>query len=194
MKSLKNIQILAKVGKILSKIVFIFGVVAVCVCVVGLALLPFGDGKIAEIGGVTINGIVDIGTEEGRSIAYITFVFVIITCIGNAMLAKFAERYFYNELKAGTPFTENGSKELLNLGILTIVIPIATSVAAEIVRRVMLELMNISDELAAAADASYDNGSSVALGVMFIIMSLFCSYGASLADPSHKDRPVKELI
>ena len=56
----------------------------------------------------------------------------LIVCAGQAVLAKFAETYFKNKLQAGTPFTFGGAKELLRLGVLTLVIPTGCSVLGSI--------------------------------------------------------------
>lgn len=54
MKTLKTIQALSKLGKILSKIAFIFSVIGFCGCIAGLLSLNFGNGGLIKIGGVTL--------------------------------------------------------------------------------------------------------------------------------------------
>ena len=98
----------------------------------------------------------------------------LIVCAGQAVLAKFAETYFRNELQAGTPFTFGGAKELLRLGVLTLVIPTGCSVLG----RIAAGFWNA--EKAAALDLSFDNEASIVLGVMFLPGSLLCRYGAEL--------------
>lgn len=92
------------------------------------------------------------------------------------MLAKFAEVYFRNELKAETPFTLAGAKELLRLGILTIAIPTGCAVAGSIVAGVIVGFMKV--EKAAAMDMYFDNEASIMLGIMFILGALLCRCGA----------------
>lgn len=129
MKSLNTIQKLSKIGKVLSKIAFIFSVIGFCGCIAGLLSLNFGNGRLIKIGGVTLHGL--IPEEYGYNIKSITATLSgwLIVCAGEAVLAKFAESYFKNELKAKTPFTLAGAKKLLQLGILTITIPTACAVA-----------------------------------------------------------------
>ena len=88
------------------------------------------------------------------------------------MLAKFAQVYFTNELADGTPFTLAGAKEMMRLGILTICIPAGTTLLTIIARAVIAE---VCGEI---ADLRLDCGESIALGVMFLIASLLCRYGA----------------
>ena len=50
MKSLNTIQKLSKIGKVLSKIAFIFSVIGFCGCIAGLLSLNFGNGRLIKIG------------------------------------------------------------------------------------------------------------------------------------------------
>ena len=134
MKTLNTIQMLSKIGKILSKIALILSIAGVCGW--------------------------------------------LIVCAGQAVLAKFAETYFKNKLQAGTPFTFGGAKELLRLGVLTLVIPTGCSVLGSIAEGIAAGFWNA--EKAAALDLSFDNGASIVLGVMFLPGSLPCRYGAEL--------------
>lgn len=101
-----------------------------------------------------------------------------IVCAGEAVLAKFAERYFENELKAGTPFTFAGAKEMLRLGILIIAVPTGCAVAGSIVEGLVAGFMEV--EKAAVMDMRFGNEMSITLGVMFILAALLCRYGAEL--------------
>ena len=65
------------------------------------------------------------------------------------------------------------------LGVLTIVIPVACALAANIAEGVILGLTQTAGAI--AADIYPSAGASVALGVMFIVASLLCRCGAELA-------------
>ena len=180
MKSLNTIQKLSKIGKVLSKIAFIFSIIGFCGCIAGLLSLSFGNGNLIKIGGVTLHGL--ISEEYGYNIKSIiaTLSGWMIVCAGESVLAKFAEVYFKNELKAETPFTLAGAKELLRLGILTIAIPTGCAVVGSIVEGIVAGFMNV--EKATAMDMYFDNEASIALGIMFILGSLLCRYGAELKE------------
>lgn len=109
-----------------------------------------------------------------------------ILCAGEAVLAKFAEVYFKNELRAETPFTLAGAKELLRLGILTLAIPTGCAVAGSIIEGILAGFMKA--EKAAAMDLHFDNEASIVLGMMFILGSLLCRYGAELMDGTEIQR------
>lgn len=180
MKSLSTIQRLSKIGKVLSKIAFIFSVIGFCGCIAGLLSLSFGNGSLIKIGGVTLHGL--ISSDYGYNIKSITAALSgwMVICAGEAVLAKSAEVYFKNELTAGTPFTLAGAKEMLRLGILTLAIPTGCAVVGSIVEGIIAGFMKV--EQAAAMDLYFDNESSIALGVMFIVISLLCRYGAELIE------------
>ncbi|MBQ7714987.1 MAG: hypothetical protein IJT70_03850 [Clostridia bacterium] len=174
MKTLNTIQKLSKLGKILSKIIFVFCLVGGILCVVGiigLALIPDG----IKLGGVTIRGLIEKNADISVGTCYAAMAVGIVFCAGEAVLCKFAERYFKNELKAGTPFTFDGAKELMRLGILTICIPVGTTIIAEIVYQIMKH--SFSDVV------GFDLGGSISvgLGIMFIVTSLICRHGAEIS-------------
>lgn len=178
MKSLKTIQSLSKVGMILSKIAFIFSVIGFCGCVVGLIGLGFGGGNVLKIGGVTLHGLIaeNLGGDGSVAAALSGWLFV---CAGEAVLAKFSEICFKNELKAETPFTFAFSKEVLRLGILTLAIPTGCAVLGSVAEGIVAGFANV--QKAAAMDIYFDNAASIVLGVMFIFVSFLCRYGAELA-------------
>lgn len=187
--SLKTIQVLAQIGRVLSKIVWIFCIVGAAGCLVGIASLAVGVDEVLKIGGVTIHGI--IGYEAGINISsmYASMTVWMILCLGEIALALFAERYFKNELKAGTPFTLDGAKEMTRLGILAICIPAGTTILAEVAYQVMnavfqnVERMDIGDF------------ASVGLGIAFLVISVVFRYGAQLnADNENTNRDMEKTL
>ena len=176
LKSLNTIQKLSKIGKVLSKIAFIFSVIGFCGCIAGLLSLNFGNGGLLKFGRVTLHGLVP--EEYGYNVKSIaaTLSGWMVVCAGEALLAKYAELYFKNELKAGTPFTFGGAKELLRLGILTLAVPTGSAVIGSIVEGIVIGFMGV--EKVAAMNMYFGNEASIVLGLMFILGSLLCRYGA----------------
>lgn len=172
MNTLNTIQTLSQIGKVFSKISYIFQLIVVIGCAVGLAGLPFADNGIFKIGGVSIYGLIVNRAGIDLTSLYPAITGAIIMCIGQIVLAKNAENYFDHELAAGTPFTQDGADELLRLGIMTICIPLGCLILAEIVSGIIEGFLNCDDLL------KIENGGSVTLGIMFIITSILCRYGA----------------
>ena len=107
-----------------------------------------------------------------------------LVCAGEAALAKFAESYFRNEQKAETPFTSAGAKELLRLGILTIAVPTGCAMAGSIAEGILAGFMQVENTV--AMDRYMDNEASIVLGIMFLLGSLLCRYGAEMRENEEK--------
>lgn len=171
MNTLKTIQTLAKNGKVFNKIVFVCCIVGFCGCIVGIVSLALG-AETFKLGGVTIHSMIE--NEAGMSLPtlYASMAVGLLFCGAEAVLCKFAEAYFKHELADGDPFTLRGAKELLRLGILTVAIPLGTVIVCSIG-------VAIADNMVPGIDKlSIGEFSSVGLGVMMIVLSLFCRYGA----------------
>lgn len=180
-KTLNTIQTLSKIARVLSKIIFILCIVGACGCIVGATGVAFGIGEITKLGSVSIYGIVDDLPDIPIGAIYAALAFGFVAAAGEAVIAKFAEVYFKHELEAGTPFTFAGAKELLRLGILTIVIPCAVSVIGAIVYAVTSAVTGGGSEI------DFNVSISLGLGIMFIIMSVVFKYGAELAESKNEE-------
>lgn len=174
MNSLEILQKLAKIGKILSKIAYIFALVGGGGCLIAAVLLPLGAGEWLKLGGVTIQGILSRGI--GIPQAWMTVAGGAIACGGQVVLAKNAIDYFTHELEAGTPFTLAGAKELQQLGILTIWVPLACAIPVGVLRVVAEQVLNTELQVSLGIDGS------VTLGIVFLIVSLLCRCGAELSE------------
>ena len=179
MNSLKTIQTLSKIGKILCKIAFVFAIIGICGCIVGIISLSVG-GNIIKLGGVTIHGFITENLDYAAESLIAVLIGWTIVCVGEAVLAKYAETYFKNELDAGTPFTFAGAKELLRLGIMTAVIPTGCAIIGSIAEGIAAGLMGV--EKAVELNMHIGAEGSVTLGIMFILAALLCRYGAEIAE------------
>lgn len=171
MKTLNAVQTLSKIGKILSKIVYICCIVGFCGCVAGI-LAMFAGAETVKLGGVTLHSILETEADVSVGSVWAAIAVGMILCVGEFFVARMAHRYFEHELNAGTPFTLDGAKELLRLGISVVWIPIATTVLAQVTQGVMAQCMENVETL------NLEGFDSVTLGVMLILMSLLCKYGA----------------
>lgn len=171
MKTLRTIQTLSKVGKILSTIVCICCIIGFGGCVLGILCVAAGEA-VFIINGKSLNDILMETSEMNLDTLYISMAVGAILCAGEAVLAKFARHYFKREIRDGTPFTLDGANEMKRLGILIICIPLGTRFISEIVGEIMKTVMTdgVVPDMA-------ENG-SIALGAVFILMALICRYGA----------------
>lgn len=188
MKTLKTIQTLCKAGKIISKVLFILCIVGAALCAAGiisLAVIPEG----IKIDGLTIRGLVQKNAGVSLGTCYAAMAAAIVLCAGEAVLCKFAELYFKRELAAGTPFTFDGAKELVRLGILTLAVPAVAGLAAAMVFAVMKAVF------ADVTDIRYDHYLSIGMGLAFIFAGLLCRHGAEISAessaPSAEEKPAE---
>lgn len=173
MKTLNTIQVLSKIGKVLSKVVYICCMVGFIGCAVGILAMLIGEQSL-KIGGVTLHSILQNEAGASTGTIWATIVAGLILCAGEYVVARMAYRYFAHELNAGTPFTLDGAKELMHLGVSAIWIPIVSAVLAQAAHGIISELMENVEAM------SLDGFDSVVLGIMFIVISLLCRYGTEL--------------
>lgn len=180
MKTLNTIQTLSKIGKILSKIVYICCIIGLGGCAVGAVAMVVGANA-ANHSSMTLQSIFAAEANVSVGTVWAAIAVGAILCIGQIVISRMAWRYFKNELEAGTPFTFEGAKELLRLGISTVWIPVAAAIAAQIAQEVISQFMTNVEKL------SFDGFDTVALGVMFIVVSFLCKYGAQLRETDKND-------
>lgn len=181
MKTLKVIQVLAKIGKIFSKIVFICCIVGVCGCVTGIIGLAVGL-EVSIFAGVDLEEILQKEAEISSNSLYCYMAASIFICAGEGVVAKFAEIYFDHELAHGTPFNKDDAKELFRLGIITIGVSLSALICAEITQNVMVAVLDNAKAMKLSNDGSWT------LGLVFIVISSLCKLGAELNEkPDEKN-------
>jgi len=175
-KSLSVILTVFKVAKIIAKVVFILCIVGGAGCLLALVMLPLAGSA------------VEILAEEGLTIAaaYPACVVGLISCVGEAVFAFMAERYFGNVLRDGTPFTLEGSKECLRLGIASLIISAVTAVTAGIAGAILLAFASNSSEVDANMSIS------LSTGLFFLFLSLIFKYGAEIKEEQEPKEPSEE--
>lgn len=179
MKNLKTIQVLSKIGLVLSRIKLVCSLVGFGGCVISIIILSLGDGSgTMSAGGFVFHGLISVGGGYDADGTISVIAAWLVVCTGGAVISWFARCYFLHELADGTPFTEAGARELRRLGILEICITVGTAIIARIVQAVIAGLMNVSTD--AAFDVWSGDETSIVLGVAMMIAALLCSHGAEL--------------
>ena len=185
MQTLQILQTISKIGRIVSKVVFVCCVVGFWLCIVGVISVAIGASAL-QVGNVTLESILQAEGNMTTGSLYATMAMCTIVCAGEAVLAKFAERYFTHELADGTPFTFDGAKELLRLGVLSICIPVGMQIIIQIVVTILTKVM--TDVEAQKPEIA----GSVTLGVMLVVLALVCRYGAELTAAEHVEDETQE--
>lgn len=180
-KTLRIIQKLAAVGKVLSKIIAVCCIIGIIGCLIGIVSISTLGLDTFKIGGVTIHSMIEESAEMSFGTLYAYMTVGLILCIGECIIAKKAEKYFRNELTAGTPFTFDGAKEMLRLGIYIIAISVGALIAANISYSIM------DHWLSDVAEIHLDAFGQAGTGLAFIIASLLCKFGAEKETESQAD-------
>lgn len=171
MKTLKTIQTLAKVGRVMSKIVFICCIIGFCGCMIGIIAVAAG-GHVFLVFGASLEDLLVNEADVTMGTLYASMAVGLILCAGEAVLAAFAEHYFKREVKDGTPFTHAGANEMMRLGVLAIALPLASQILAEIVYVIIKSVTEGVEPM------NLDAYGSVGMGIMFMLAALICRYGA----------------
>ncbi len=175
-KTLNEIQKLAKIARVICRIVFVFCIVGAALCLTGIVSTAAGLTGAVKLGGITIRSLIETDADLSTGSLYIVLVTGLIMCAGEIVLSKIAESYFRHEIAAGTPFTFDGAKELLRLGILVICIPMASMLLSAIATAVLNHCFGET------LDVRLEGWLSVGLGVMMIGAALFCRHGAEIRE------------
>ena len=171
MKSLKVIQVLFKIARIIALIAFILCIIGAAGCAIAIIVLSIMKDMVIVDGLTFAEYLASKGVEFGAVITYV--IFGMVTCGFNIFLAKYSELFFLRELKQGTPFTKDMVKDMRKYGLVYIIV----SLAATVVLVVAYGITAIFIKSLGKYDYSYHVG-SIIYGLFFIILSLFCDYGA----------------
>lgn len=179
MKNLKTIQVLSRIGLVLSRIKLVCSLVGFAGCVISIIILSRGNGSgTMSAGGFVFHGLISVGGGHDADGTISVIAAWLVVCAGGAVIAWFARCYFLHELADGTPFTEAGARELGRLGILEICITVGTAIIARGVQAVVAGLMDVSTD--AAFDVWSGDETLIVLGIAMMIAALLCSHGAEL--------------
>ena len=171
MKTLAVIQTMAKIGRIVSKVLSVCCIVGLCISLVGIVSLALGVESF-KLGGVTIQSMIENKADLNQPTLTAHLAVCAAFCAAYAFLCKAAETYFKNELADGTPFTQRGAREMLHLGILTAAVSLGTEIACSIG-------VSVAQRIAPGiSDLPLDEYSSFGVGVAMIVLSLVLRCGA----------------
>ena len=175
-KNLKVVQTTAHVLEIICKVLSILCLVGAIGCLVGIVVLCvmylFPD-MIAKI-----------ESDSGRKVYQIIGPCVIgfVVTAANFVVLRAHRDYFIMEQKAGTPFTHDGAKSFRTLGIVNIVVPVASAIVAAILGAIFR----------CWDDVRFDFG--IGFGIAMVLLSYVFDYGAELEkkEPEKAEVPAVE--
>ena len=170
MKSLKIIQVLAKIMRIICLVLFIVCIVGAAGCFLAVITLPimkdvvlYEDKTFSII--IAERGVNWITALTGSIVG-------LISCGVGIFLAKYTELFFAKEIALGTPFKKEVVKDMRKMAIIHIVVSFVTVIAVAIV----ISSINAFNPELAHFDSGF--GGTIGFGISMLVISLFCDYGA----------------
>lgn len=179
MKSLKVIQVLAKIAWVLCRIVFV-------VCIVGAAASVVGLSIFHLVQNVKINAeqtVAQLIEEQHIRIpeAYAGMGIALLSCGVGIFLAKYNELFFKKEIDERTPFKREIVKQMKTVAIVNILVSLALGIIAATAMSIVLSI----NHLESINRGDFSLFSTVGFGISLLIISLFCDYGAEVSE--HKE-------
>lgn len=182
-KTLKIIQTLAKVAKVICQVVFILSLIGGISSLVSLIALGIVHGL--NFDEKLLKFFVEVDEKMNMPTLYFTGIVGVLGCASSCVTAKFTQKYLEKELETGTPFTLDGSKQLLKTGIIVLVVPAITSALVGIVYGIFYFFLPTTQEAGVSVD--------IGLGVAMIILSVVFKYGAqAFAETEKSSTPTPE--
>lgn len=167
--ALSTIQTFHKLGRILSTIVL---VISVLVFVFSLTCAVLAASGLEN----TVYDFFSVGSPVSSGVLYLAISSAFLSSLGEIIISRYAVKYFKAELSSGTPFNRDNAKKLRNLGIMNIAIPIMVVVLKSVLHMVL------KNRFGDIGENEYELISPVAIGLMFIVLSLVCRYGSEIDD------------
>lgn len=180
MKSLKVIQVLFKIARIIALIAFILCIIGASGCAIAIIVLNVMRDVVIQNGQTFTELLASKGVDINAIVTYVVFGMVI--CGANIFFAKYSELYFLREIKEGTPFTRAMVKDMRKYGLVYIIASLAATVVISTAYAITTIFIKSLDKY----DYSYHVG-SIIYGLFFIILSVFCEYSVE------KDEEIKKL-
>lgn len=165
---LNRIQKISNIVRIVCKVLYILSIVGACISIFGyISFEIFGKFNI-KLSGVDIYNMIDDFEKMSKTEICMEIISAVAECVVGAVIFGSGERYLKKELADGTPFTEDGSKAILRLGIIAIAVPLIASTIVSAIGEIT------------KTKAYLEPGISVSAGIIMILLSFIFSYGAEL--------------
>ena len=185
MKSLRIIQILAKVARIICLVLYILCIVGASGCAIALIVLPIFQNLPMADGKTLADLLLEKGTQMFE--IYLWVAIGLLSCGVGIFIFRYNQVFFEKEIALGTPFDMEIVKKMRKLALVCVI----TSVAYSIVCAIIVSSVYAANHV--TASYRYETFSSISYGLFMLVLSLFCEYGAEInAKPKELSEENKE--
>lgn len=178
-KKLEKLLKIARILKTICKVIFTLSVVFACISAVFIILLAIFGGSVLFDNGVFKILIADADMPVPTLYCFLSL--GILYCACEAVLSKISINYLIHVLNAGTPFDYGTSKELRRHGIIDIAVSIFEAIASGIIIEIAQQHVEALD-----LSASVITADTIGVGILMILFSYVCEYGASLVEKGNR--------
>ena len=172
MKSIRIIQVLAKIARVICIIVFVCSIVGAVGCMVGLIVLPLCKDIVVSDGKTLAELLIEKDMPLYK--VYCALAVGLTSCGVSIFLAKYNELFYKREIEIGTPFNKEVVRDMRKTAIVNIITSLVLVIACSIAVAV------VSNINKADMSFKFEYFSSIGYGITLLILSLFCDYGAEL--------------
>ncbi len=165
-KNLKSVKLIAQILRIICLIGFICCIIGAVGGLIGAIIVGafWGDENIRKLVFDTS------GVDISFKVALCSCICATIICAVSAVVVWFAYK-LYEEIKLSeTPFTRKVAKDMLNLGIMHLIMAVGSAIVCGIIT------------LCFGADVDVSNGDMFLFGLIYIVISFVFAYGADVVE------------
>lgn len=174
MRSLRVIQVLAKIMRVVCIVLFVCCIVGASACLTALIVLPIIQNIVVQDG----KTIADLMVENGVVIPDM-YAGIVVGLLGAGVgifLNKYNELFFEEEIRVGTPFDHDIVRSMRKTGLVNIIASGALVITAGIAVGIVSAIFQTKIKF------EYSLFAAVGFGLLLLILSLFADYGAELED------------
>ena len=168
MRSLRIIQVLAKIARVLFIIGFVGSIIGAVGCIIALPTL-------SAVANIEVEGktIAEILKENNLNIEtlYLAISVGLFSCIVAIVLCKINSSFLKKEIQEGTPFTAPMVKAMRKNALINVITAVASWIIIGIAIAICKKVLPITD-----FKYSYSCSTEIGWGFALLVLSLFAEY------------------
>lgn len=166
MKTTQALKNIAKIANIVVAILFGLSIFFAGLCLIGF--LSINGTNVILLIAKLVSEYTSVIKPEWIAQAYSSCFSGLISGIASAIVLGYAKKYTSRLVADGTPFTFDGSRLLLKVGILACTVPLSAEIIAEIIKGI------IGHFIESPISTYFDFDINIGCGLVLILLALVC--------------------